>query len=46
MQFIEHLFGIAPDGGSGSLELLLFVIPVAGVSYLILRRVFKRLRSS
>jgi hypothetical protein len=31
MDFIEHMFGIAPDGGSGSLELWLFVVPVLGV---------------
>src|SRR5215467_13362250 len=28
MDFIEQIFGISPDGGSGSFELLLFVIPV------------------
>jgi hypothetical protein len=31
MDFIETVVGIAPDGGSGLLELLLFVIPIAGV---------------
>ena len=31
MDFIERLFGIAPDGGSGTLELALFLIPLAGV---------------
>lgn len=31
MNFIERIFGIAPDGGSGLLEVLLFVIPVAGI---------------
>jgi hypothetical protein len=44
MDFIEQLFGIAPDGGSGSLELLLFVIPLAGVGILLLRRALKKLR--
>jgi hypothetical protein len=34
MDFIERIFGISPDGGSGSLELLLFLIPLAGISYL------------
>jgi hypothetical protein len=29
MDFIEHLFGIAPDGGSGTLEMALFLIPLA-----------------
>jgi hypothetical protein len=31
MDFIERLIGIAPDGGSGTLELALFLIPLAGV---------------
>jgi hypothetical protein len=31
MDFIERLFGIAPDGGTGSLEFLLFLIPIAGI---------------
>jgi hypothetical protein len=38
MDFIERIFGIAPDGGSGSLELLLFLIPIAGIAYLWVRR--------
>ena len=29
MDFIERLFGIAPDGGSGTLEMTLFLIPLA-----------------
>lgn len=37
MDFIERIFGFAPDGGSGSLEFLLFVIPLAGIAYLALR---------
>jgi hypothetical protein len=41
MDFIEKLFGIAPDGGSGAFELLLFVIPIAGLCYLALRRRFR-----
>ena len=36
MDFIETIFGISPDGGSGSLELLLFLIPIVGI-YLIYR---------
>lgn len=28
MQFIERLFGIAPDGGSGILEICLILIPL------------------
>jgi hypothetical protein len=31
MDFIERILGISPDGGSGSLELLLFLIPIAGI---------------
>jgi len=29
MNFIESIFGIAPDGGWGSLEAMLFILPVA-----------------
>jgi hypothetical protein len=36
VDFIERIFGIAPDGGSGTLEVLLFLIPLAGL-YLIYR---------
>jgi hypothetical protein len=28
MDFIEKIFGISPDGGSGTLEIALFVVPV------------------
>ena len=31
MDFIEQIFGIAPDGGSGMLEMLLFLIPLVGI---------------
>jgi hypothetical protein len=31
MDFIEQLFGISPDGGSGSLELMLFLVPLIGL---------------
>ncbi len=31
MDFIEQIFGIAPDGGSGTLELALFAMPLIGV---------------
>ena len=30
MDFIERLFNFAPDGGSGSLEFLLFLLPLLG----------------
>jgi hypothetical protein len=31
MDFIERLFGLSPDGGSGLFELLLFALPVIGL---------------
>jgi hypothetical protein len=31
MDFIERIFGFVPDGGSGLFEMLLFVIPIAGI---------------
>ena len=31
MNFIEQLFGLSPDDGSGMLELLLFVVPLIAV---------------
>ena len=31
MDFIERLFGFSPDGGSGTFEFLLFLIPVIGI---------------
>jgi hypothetical protein len=31
MDFIERIFGISPDGGTGSLEMLLFALPIMGV---------------
>lgn len=31
MNFIEKLFGFEPDGGDGSFELLLFLIPIIGI---------------
>jgi hypothetical protein len=34
MDFIEQIFGIAPDGGSGFLEMLLFVVPLTGLAAL------------
>jgi len=42
MDFIERIFGIAPDGGSGLLEVLLFLIPVVGL--VMLWRARKRAR--
>ena len=31
MDFIERIFGFAPDGGNGLFEFLLFAIPIAGI---------------
>lgn len=44
MDFIERIFGIALDGGSGALELLLLAIPCAGLGALWLRRARRRQR--
>jgi hypothetical protein len=44
MDFIEKLFGIAPDDGSGALEILLFAVPIAGICYLVLKRSGRRKR--
>jgi hypothetical protein len=38
MDFIEKIFGFAPDGGSGVFELMLFVIPLAGICYFAMGR--------
>ena len=44
MDFIERIFGLAPDGGSGSLEFLLFLIPLAVFAWLIKYRLASRRR--
>ncbi|MGO9947923.1 MAG: hypothetical protein ACLPWG_13855 [Steroidobacteraceae bacterium] len=31
MDFIERIFGVAPDGGSGLLEVLWFLVPIAAI---------------
>jgi hypothetical protein len=48
MDFIERIFGLAPDGGSGSLEFLLFLIPLVGFALLIKyeRRCYRRERDA
>ena len=28
MNFVERLFGVSPDGGNGTFELLLFLVPL------------------
>jgi len=37
MQFLEHVFGFAPDGGSGSLEVFLLMLPLV-LAALVLNR--------
>jgi hypothetical protein len=32
MDFIERMFGVSPDGGSGSFELMILVIPLLVVA--------------
>jgi LPXTG-motif cell wall-anchored protein len=46
VDFIETLFGIAPDGGDGSLEILwLGAIIVAALAFVFRRRITARLLS-
>lgn len=41
MDFIEKTFGIAPDGGSGTLELAIIFTTIAGILFLItVKKVF------
>ncbi len=42
MTFLENIFGISPDGGSGTIELLLIALPMA--IYFLLRSVRKGAR--
>ena len=44
MDFIERLFGVSPDGGSGLFEFLLLAVPLAGVAWIYLRRKAARQR--
>jgi hypothetical protein len=46
VDFIERLFGIAPDGGDGSLEVLWFgAIVIAVVAFVFRRRIGARLHA-
>lgn len=38
MDFIEQWFGVSPDGGDGSLELLWIVVIVASLVAIVFRR--------
>ena len=42
MDFIERLFGISPDGGDGSTELLYFVVFVVIVAAISWRPIYRR----
>jgi hypothetical protein len=44
MDFIERIFGFAPDGGSGAFEFILFLVPLVGVCYLALVRMRRAAR--
>ena len=46
MDFIERLFGVAPDGGDGSLELLWAAAIVVAVLAIVFRRRIGRWLSS
>jgi hypothetical protein len=41
MDFIERIFGISPDGGSGAFELVLFLVPLVAVYFIWMRRRIK-----
>jgi hypothetical protein len=32
MDFIEHLFGVSPDGDSGAFEFALFAVPIVALA--------------
>lgn len=34
MDFIERIFSVSPDGGSGAVEALLFLMPLVGIGLL------------
>jgi hypothetical protein len=38
MDFIEQVFGLSPDGGTGWFEFLLFAVPLVGIVWLARRR--------
>jgi hypothetical protein len=43
MDFVERLFGIAPDGGTGALEAFLLVAPLLVGCLLLVRRRLTRM---
>jgi hypothetical protein len=38
VDFIERIFGISPDGGDGTFEMLLFLVPLALIAAVMLGR--------
>ena len=46
MDFIERLFGVAPDGGNGTLELLYIVVAGLAVGASILQRRLREMLAS
>jgi hypothetical protein len=42
MDFIERIFGISPDGGSGLFEVMLFAVPILILMSLAMRRRLQR----
>lgn len=45
MDFIESIFGVAPDGGTGTLEAALLLLPLAIAGLVMARRGVARLIS-
>jgi hypothetical protein len=43
MDFIERIFGISPDGGDGTFEIMLFVVPIALIAAVIYWRRNRRI---
>ena len=41
MDFIEQIFGVSPDGGNGSLELL-YIVSIAAAITLVSYRLYRR----
>ncbi len=38
MDFLEQVFGISPDGGSGTTELLFLILPILVAAFVMVRR--------
>ena len=42
MDFIERIFHVSPDGGSGTLEMFLFLVPVLVIATAIVVKLSRR----